>query len=70
MMGRGEDERCRPRPPVRMSRKSVRDASGVCMVRMRGERVARRGCGRRESRRMGRMERNARIWWAELKEDD
>lgn len=70
IMGRVWDERCRPRPPVRMSMRKVREARGVWRVRRRGRRVIRRGWGSRERRRIGRRVRNAVTWWGEVKDDD
>jgi len=61
----GEEERCRPRPPVRMRTVKVeRERSGKKRERL-GMEVVREG--RAGRRRMRGMERKARIWCADLK---
>jgi len=65
IMDVGEEERWRPRPPVRMRIVKVeRERSGKKRERL-GMEVVREG--RAGRRRMRGMERKARIWWADLK---
>jgi hypothetical protein len=62
MTGRACEERCRPRPPVRTSRRKDVETRGVCR---RGMRVCRRemdGMGRRLMSRMGKRAMKAKIW--------
>lgn len=69
-MGRACEERWSPRPPVTMSSVRVRVTSGVWRRGMWVVRLAMGRRGRTESKRMGKMEINAKIWWGELKDLD
>jgi hypothetical protein len=65
-MGRAEEERCRPRPPVRVRRRKVRVVRGTWRRGILGERADIGFIGRMLMRRMGRRETKARIWWGEV----
>jgi len=66
MMGREEEESCRPKPPVKTRRKKVRVVRGVWMRGILTWRLEMRLMGRRLMRRMGSRLMKARIWCGEV----
>jgi hypothetical protein len=66
-MGRAEEERRRPRPPVRVKRRKVRVVRGAWRRGILGERADIGFIGKILRRRIGRRAMKAIIWWGEVK---